>query len=322
MSRHSSETTPELRIHQTAFSGDIDHTVMTGGTLDIRKIIEILSETPQLYIDKIALPIDHQPGTHPIHKGMHTLEHTMAYAGGLRDHLQELTKSQVSGAHVLDISPFVHEDGRLGFRLVSAARINPGDLAQAIYGALRSSEQTLLAKNQPIPFATPEQCGQFTFHDRAAALRIIEESRNNFAILPQEQVDLEGQFVSVADLRLLKPELRDSQDQSFLTPDNSYALADQMEHQFTTQWQELGLEGRPAVNVGTYGCMTGHYVIMGSNRNPVAEKSALESQQHIVFTRVLNHLLQEGRAVQPQEVALALNLIAQYSPGIFTQALL
>src|SRR5579859_1661859 len=131
-------SSPDLIIHKNAFSADIDHTKMTGGTLDIRKVVEILRTEPVMHPQVVLFPVEITPGKNDVHKGMHTLEHGLAYKGGLRDEMVTLTSGKMDRNTLLDISPYVHRDGRMGFRILSLASLDPSLFQTAMQRALNS----------------------------------------------------------------------------------------------------------------------------------------------------------------------------------------
>ncbi len=105
-----------------------------------------------------------------------------------------------------------------------------------------------------VPFATAEQCGQFTYHHPAKAQESLQSvDTETMKIVPHSQ-NTAHQKAVVCDLRLLKPKTDENDTRITLDPKFSYYLSQYIEHELPKKMPGT------AVVVGTFGCMTGTYL--------------------------------------------------------------
>lgn len=105
-----------------------------------------------------------------------------------------------------------------------------------------------------VPFATAEQCGQFTYHHPVKAQESLKSvNTETMNIVPHTQ-NTEHQKAVVCDLRLLKPKTNEADTRITLDPKFSYYLSQVIEKELPKRMPGT------AVVVGTFGCMTGTYL--------------------------------------------------------------
>jgi S-ribosylhomocysteine lyase LuxS involved in autoinducer biosynthesis len=309
---------PEIAAHQAVFSSNVDHTKMTGGTFEVRKRLEVVNSPEALMnIYIVKLPFNMATSTEETHKGMHTLEHGLVYAGGVRKKVSQLKNNPIDYNAFVDISPYVDpKDGSLGFRILSLATINPQHLLKIIRNAFEDYK-VHLKRGHVIPFASPEECGQFEFHDRNMAMQMIDQSRNKIAIQKKTPLPF-SKHVAVGDLRLLKPQLSaNPSNQIFLTPDASYTIAQTLETQFGASWQQLGYGDAPQILIGNYGCMTGEYPVVEAP-HPEEDITMYQKKVHAALAHSLAELADKAHDLDVViDAQLALGLIETYSPQVF-----
>lgn len=304
----SQSSYPEIVIKKNAFSADIDHTKMTGGTFDIRKIINVKSDNISIHPLIVLFPNPSTTQEKGIHQAMHTLEHGMAYTGGVRDELVRLSENTLDRNTLIDISPFISENGQVGFRMLSLFDIDRELFETAVKNA-SSSFANFLSTGKEVPFANQEQCGQFRFHDPKTASELVNKWVDQFEFVYPTPT-LFSPTISVADLRLLKPQLNSSSNQLFLTPQNSYLISQKIEELFDQSWQSLGFGKSPKLFVGTYGCMTGMYVTS-------EYFDGIDHKLHIAIARILLSLYSTATTSLKTELEQITGLIATHSPKIF-----
>ena len=252
-------------INAGLHSSEKDHTVMTGGTLTIDKYIE--SDSPMniytyaLHLFGAPTTIDYQH----FHAGMHTNEHLLAYTpdtGSLRASLKNLLPD-LDTKMILDVSPYEFEDGTYGFRITSLVELDETTLTEATKASIDTAINYLDAVKaghgdprgfRDIPFATPEQCGQFTYHHPEKAQEILKMVNRNTLNIQANTQTTEHQKAVVCDLRLLKPKTDEADTRITLDPKFSYFLSQTIEHELPKKMPGT------AVVVGTFGCMTGTYL--------------------------------------------------------------
>lgn len=238
---------------------------MTGGTLSVDK--KVHSEKP-LQIHTYALHLFDVPeDIHytDFHQGMHTNEHLLAYTpdtGSLRASLAEIIP-WLDTKMVLDVSPFEFEDRSYGFRITSLVELDAQTLKKAtkisVDKAIGYLEQVKAGDGDTkwfkgIPFATAEQCGQFTYHHPEKAQETLRMVNTGIMRITGNTQNTEHQKAVVCDLRLLKPKTDENDDCITLDPKFSYYLSKKIEHELPQR-----IPGT-AVVVGTFGCMTGTYL--------------------------------------------------------------
>lgn len=299
---------PRIDITKNAFSADIDHAKMTGGTFDIRKIIKVDADQISIRPLIVLFPDPKTSEEKSIHQAMHTLEHGMAYTGGVRDELVRLSNNTLDRNTLIDISPFISVEGKIGFRMLSLFDIDKGIFETAVKNA-SSTFAIFLSTGAAVPFANQEQCGQFRFHDPQKASTLVKKWVDQFEFVYPTPIPFSSN-ISVADLRLLKPQLSNTTNQLFLTPQNSYFISQKVEEFFNQSWQSLGYDTPPKLFVGTYGCMTGMYVTSEYTEG-------IEDKIHTTITRILLSLYATATASLKVELEQITQLIATNSPQIF-----
>lgn len=244
----------EMSVNQ--FSADRDHETMTGGTLDPVKIIKVLETQYSLFVYHIVMgPFETNP---EFHRGSHTLEHYIAYSGGLRDQVKALG-ADIDSKSILDISPEMYGDA-YAIKVSSLTKFDEGQL-ESVFGKAIELIIPQLENTEVIPFATARQCGQYTYHSKPEALNIANIGKN-FSINLEEKDFSNMPYINVCDFRQLKPKLTEGTTevgQHFLDPHVSHTLWNFADH----HWGELWIDDIK-ISTGVYGCMTGQYVIIAS----------------------------------------------------------
>ena len=267
----------EMSVNQ--FSADRDHETMTWGTLDPVKILKVLTQNYTLFVYHIRLeeyfPFD------VFHMGSHTLEHYLAYSWGIRDQIKSISQTLwlwIDSKSILDISPEKRGEN-YSIKISTLSDFWDGKiLLDATQKALELIKP-LLIDGSEIPFANARQCGQYTYHNKKAALGIIEHSSLALEVEPK---DFSGkQYINVCDFRQLKPKLSTEDNQYFLDPDVSHTLGNYID----THWKSLSMTDIE-VSIGVYGCMTGQYVIIASEQE--IDKKILDRVHGGLIKLILN----------------------------------
>lgn len=242
------------KIEKFAVSKNKDHTIMTGGTLTIDKVVT--SETnlkPFVYFFTISED-QNEINSDDFHKGIHSIEHSFAFemdSGSIRAHYNKVTGEDSD--FIVDISPYIKDENSLGFRITSFIELDIPKLEEAIKNGLESMK-IYFENDNAVPFSTPEECGQYNFHSGKLALGIINDI-NTIKVLeisaPQDSTEINW---IVGDLRLLKPRPENDFDHYVFPPLVSHKLSDIIEKNFNTNYDNY-------LQLGTFGCMTGSYLI-------------------------------------------------------------
>jgi len=307
-----------LTIEKGHHSSKKDHTLMTGGTLTLDKVISSDTAFPLHYY---YVPLETaSTELSQFHQGVHSLEHMLAYSpesGSIRYQLSQLS-SRITGNEVLDISPYRTLDERYGFRITSAITLPSTVLDSAIHNGLYNAS-SYLQTHADIPFATAEQCGQYNFHSNEAAQHIAQAMLTKNVTskeLPQVIPSDSSKEYYVCDLRLLKPRLEGNEDQITLNPEASYMISNYLERNLHRFFQ-LGYA--PSFCVGTFGCMTGMYLAISNNTElPSHEFLPL---LHICITSTLAAFIDESaNETVISNTVLSLAHIAKYNPNIYKSA--
>jgi S-ribosylhomocysteine lyase LuxS involved in autoinducer biosynthesis len=224
-----------------------------------------------------------------------------------------VSQGSIDGKQLLDCSPFLH-NGILGFRLTFLADVEREILREAVLQGL-SQAKAFLSANLP-PFSTAKECGQYDFHSSATACDLIDEAVHRGCHVE----DLERivgyadmQLLYVADLRLIKP--RPLHDLAYRTLDPlvSHSLSQHLE----TALRKAGY----VVVLGTFGCMTGMYLLVGGRSDVLSE--AYMRHIHTEITVEFLHLT-SASSTSP-EVASAARSATEYirtnAPGVYAAAL-
>lgn len=339
----SSPSTPSVTVELLAkHSSGKDHLVMTGGTLTADK--RVTGSTP-LLLQQDFFPVTTLVATRPgpardrLFAGIHSIEHALASpeGGDLRARIAEASGlGREYAARLIDMSPYIPgllETGvaaglPLGFRstfvLLSAA--GPGDggsvsggadttgplAAQTLLAAYRSALEAIRAKFQagePVPFSTPEACGQYNLHSAQAALELIEPA----LAATRSPTDLVESFAEtgaselyVCDLRLVKPRLPGAFEQPVLDLLGGHLLSQQIE------------QDAPNLTAGNFGCSTGEYLMVA---NP--QRLELDRLLHRAHREVAGTLAESGSytgtdpllRAAAADARLSLEHIERYSPA-------
>ncbi|MFA5895212.1 MAG: S-ribosylhomocysteine lyase [Candidatus Shapirobacteria bacterium] len=302
---------PKIEIVKNAFSADIDHRVMSGGTFDIRKIVKVDSESVTIHPLIVVFPDPQTSQETHIHQAIHTLEHGLAYTGGVRDELVSISQNAIDRNTLIDISPFQSESGQIGFRMLALFDIDHSLFETAVKKAAINFAKSLSLTGE-VPFANERQCGQFRFHDSQLATKLVDQWAEKFEFKYPTPVPFSS-LISVADLRLLKPQLSSVNNQQFLTPQNSYYISQKIEELFDQSWQSLGFGKTPKIFVGTYGCMTGMYLTS-------EYVEGIDDKLHTAIARILLSLYATATSSLKTELEQITQLIASNSPQIFDVA--
>ena len=254
-----------IQINAGLHSSEKDHKIMTGGTLTIDKHVE--SDTP-LTIYTYALHLfgtPHKEEYDAFHAGMHTNEHLLAYTpdtGSLRASLKDIIP-ELDTKMILDVSPFEFKDENYGFRITSLIPLEKGVLEKATHASVNKAIaylDTVKAGHgdanwfHGIPFATAEQCGQFTYHNPEKAQESLKTVNTCDVQIDTNALNTVHRKAVVCDLRLLKPKTDAADTRITLDPKFSYHLSQIIEENLPRKMPGT------AVVVGTFGCMTGTYL--------------------------------------------------------------
>jgi len=270
-------TAAEITVELLAkHSSGKDHLAMTGGTLGADK--RVSGSTPlRLQHDFFPVATVHPAAPGPardrLFAGIHSIEHALASpdGGDLRARIAEATGAGPGfAARLIDMSPYIpglldSADGEglpLGFRSTfvtledSPAGQEAGPLAIAtLLAAYRAALEVIRQKFQagePVPFSTPESCGQYNLHSAEAALELIDAALAEPAADGIEETFAEtgATRLYVCDLRLVKPRLPDAFDQQVLDLLGGHLISQQIE------------SDSPALTAGNFGCSTGEYLMV------------------------------------------------------------
>lgn len=301
-------------IEQFATSAAKNHELLTGGTLSVDKIYRMEEERPVTLCTSF-LEVTESLEEEEVHRGMHSLEHALAYSkqtGSIRSTLQLVSSGAIDGKQLLDCSPYIYE-GALGFRLTLLEDVDKEALQEAVSQGLLQAKNYLTAN--PPPFSTARECGQYNFHSAETAVALIQEALKrgtHIIALERFQGSATVQRLYVADLRLVKPRPLNDFEHRTLSPLGSHVLSQKV---------ETALRKASYVAVlGTFGCMTGMYLLVGANGEVPLEE--FMQQLHQAIAGELLHLASD-RTTEPEVISaaqLALEYIKQYAPDIYRSA--
>ena len=307
-----------------------DHIAMTGGTLGADK--RVTGPAP-LRLQHDFFPVTTVDPAEPgaardrLFSGIHSIEHALASpdGGDLRAQVARVTQlGPEFAARLIDMSPYIpgllhaaHAQGLpLGFRSTFVTLDADGtdgalpteQLLLAYRAALELIREKFLA-GEPVPFSTPEACGQYNLHSAEAALELIEVALAAAQIaqqLTETFAATNATELYVCDLRLVKPRLPGDFDQQVLDLLGGHLLSQRIE--------------ADAVNLtaGNFGCSTGEYLMVA---NPEGlDQDALLARAHREVAGTLAELgsytgsdpLRHAAAV---DARLSLEHIEKYSPA-------
>ncbi|HEX4789111.1 MAG TPA: hypothetical protein VH372_11655 [Actinospica sp.] len=270
-----------------------DHLAMTGGTLGADKRI---SGSAPLRLQQDFFPVTTVVAAEPgperdrLFAGIHSIEHALASpdGGDLRARVAEASGLGAEyAARLIDMSPYLPgllETASaaglpLGFRSTfvlldgAGAQEAAGPLpTRTLLTAYRAALAVIREKFQagePVPFSTPEACGQYDLHSAQAALELIEPAlaaASSAADLVESFADTGARELYVCDLRLVKPRLPEAFDQQVLDLLGGHLLSQQIE------------QDAPNLTAGNFGCSTGEYLMVANPQG--LERAALLARAH------------------------------------------
>lgn len=310
-----------------------DHIAMTGGTLGADKRVTgpgLLSLQHDFFPVTTVEPAGPGPARDRLFSGIHSIEHALASpdGGDLRAQIAEATGAGAEYAkRLIDMSPYIpgllHAREAaglpLGFRstfvtLADAAAedvdgpLAAGRLPAAYRSALEAIRKRFLA-GEPVPFSTPEVCGQYNLHSAEAALELIElalEAAQSPANLAESLVPAGAAQLYVCDLRLVKPRLPGAFDQQVLDLLGGHLISQQIE-----------ADGRN-LTAGNFGCSTGEYLMVA---NPEGlDQDELLARTHREVAGTLAELgaytgNEQVRRAAAEDARFSLEHIERYSPA-------
>jgi S-ribosylhomocysteine lyase LuxS involved in autoinducer biosynthesis len=329
-----SETVESIRVELLSkHSSGKDHIAMTGGTLGADKRI---NGPRPLRLQHDFFPVTKVDPAEPgaardrLFSGIHSIEHALASpdGGDLRAQIARVTRTGPEfAARLIDMSPYIPglldaTDAQglpLGFRSTFVAldgeskddregRLPAGPLLLAYRAALELIREKFLA-GEPVPFSTPEACGQYNLHSPEAALELIELALTA-AQTPEQLTETftatNATELYVCDLRLVKPRLPGAFDQEVLDLLGGHLLSQRIE--------------ADAVNLtaGNFGCSTGEYLMVANPER--LDQAALLARAH---REVAGTLAESGSYTGPValrhaaavDARFSLEQIEKYSPA-------
>ena len=309
-----------------------DHVAMTGGTLGADK--RVTGPGPlRLQHDFFPVttvdPAEPGAGRDRLFAGIHSIEHALASpdGGDLRARIAQVTGlGPQFAARLIDMSPYIpglldaHEAAGLplGFRstfvTLDAARDGAGgplptdQLLQAYRLALELIRKKFLA-GEPVPFSTPEACGQYNLHSAEAALELIEIGLAAVGA-PRAVTEtfrpIDAAELYVCDLRLVKPRLAGAFDQQVLDPLGGHLLSQRIE--------DNGVN----LTAGNFGCSTGEY-LMVANPERLGQRELLDQAHREVAATLAESGSYTGtnrlRRASAEDARFSLEHIEKYSPA-------
>ena len=326
----TTSATPYIRVEPLSeHSSGKDHLAMTGGTLGADK--RITASGPLLLQQdffgvSVVRPAQPGPARDRLFSGIHSIEHALASpdGGDLRARVAEASGLGAQyAARLIDMSPYIPglidaEDAEglpLGFRstfvLLAGEAADGGavdgavtgplpteTLAAAYRAALEVIRERFLA-GEPVPFSTPESCGQYNLHSAAAALELIEPAlaaANSAREIAESFVRTGAHELYVCDLRLVKPRLPEAFDQQVLDLLGGHLLSQEIE------------QDAPNLTAGNFGCSTGEYLMVA---NPDGlERGELLARAH---REVAGTLAESGSYTGPVALRRAAAADARFS---------
>lgn len=273
-------STPSIQVEMLAkHSSGKDHIAMTGGTLAADK--RITGSVPlRLQHDffPVTAVVTAEPGPERdrLFAGIHSIEHALAspVGGDLRARLAEASGAGPEfAARLIDMSPYIPgllyaADATglpLGFRstFVTLEVAVPGEQAgpvatETLLSAYRAALEVIRQRFQagePVPFSTPEACGQYNLHSAEAALELIEVALKAVpgpASVAESFAATAATELYVCDLRLVKPRLPEAFDQQVLDLLGGHLISQQIEEEAAN------------LTAGNFGCSTGEYLMVAN----------------------------------------------------------
>jgi S-ribosylhomocysteine lyase LuxS involved in autoinducer biosynthesis len=323
------EITVELLAKHSAGK---DHLAMTGGTLGADK--RVTGSVPlRLQHDffPVTTLVPSEPGAarDRLFSGIHSIEHALASpdGGDLRARIAEATGAGAGhAARLIDMSPYIPglldaasaEGLPLGFRstFVTLDGHPAGDefgplptaTLLAAYRAALTVIRTRFLAGEPVPFSTPESCGQYNLHSAEAALELIEpvlERAGSADGVEESFAETGARQLYVCDLRLVKPRLPGALEQQVLDLLGGHVLSQRIE------------ADTPALTAGNFGCSTGEY-LMAANPAQLPQAELLRSAHQVVAGTLAEAGAYTGsepvRAAAARDARFSLEHIERYAP--------
>jgi S-ribosylhomocysteine lyase LuxS involved in autoinducer biosynthesis len=281
--------TPYIQVEMLSkHSSGKDHLAMTGGTLSTDKRISAsgpLALQHDFFGVSVVHPAKPGPERDRLFSGIHSIEHALASpdGGDLRARIAEASGlGPQYAARLIDMSPYIPglidaEDAQglpLGFRSTFVLLAGDGDdgagrraeadgitgplPAETLVAAYRAALEVIrerLRAGEPVPFSTPESCGQYNLHSAEAALELIEPALAAVASagdVTESFARTGASELYVCDLRLVKPRLPGAFDQQVLDLLGSHLLSQEIE------------QDAPNLTAGNFGCSTGEYLMVAN----------------------------------------------------------
>ena len=258
-------------IHLWLHSSEKDHTVMTWGTLKVDKEVSF-QDISKTYIYTVKLFSSDNFICEDFHKWIHVIEHLLAYSKdtwSVRSSISSVLED-FDGKWILDVSPCYISDSIYWFKITSLVHVTPEQLYQAFILSLNNAALYLESSHenfengttyQNIPFASPEQCGQYNYHCRDTAVKLLKNHiLNSQSQITEKIISDEMQKILVCDLRLLKPKLKGRDDMIMFTPKLSYTISQEIEEKLPE------IIDKNIVIVWTFWCMTGMYLCVSADK--------------------------------------------------------
>jgi S-ribosylhomocysteine lyase LuxS involved in autoinducer biosynthesis len=321
--------TEPIRVELLAkHSSGKDHIAMTGGTLGADK--RVTGPGPlRLQHDFFPVttvdPAEPGAGRDRLFAGIHSIEHALASpdGGDLRARLAEASgHGPEFAARLIDMSPYIPglldaADAAglpLGFRSTfvltgeAEQELPTGTLLAAYRAALEVIREKFRA-GEPVPFSTPEACGQYDLHSAESALELIElglAAAASAGRVTETYAETGAAELYVCDLRLVKPRLPRAHDQRVLDLLGGHLLSQRIEHDGVN------------LTAGNFGCSTGEYLMVG---NP--EGLGQDAVLHQAHREVAATLAESGsytgtdplRRAAALDARFSLEQIERYTPG-------
>jgi S-ribosylhomocysteine lyase LuxS involved in autoinducer biosynthesis len=309
-----------------------DHLAMTGGTLGADKRVSgpgPLRLQHDFFPVTTVDPAEPGAGRDRLFSGIHSIEHALASpdGGDLRAQIARVTGlGPQFAARLIDMSPYIpgllKATGAaglpLGFRSSFVTPDGDADgeggplptdqLIEAYRLALRLIREKFRA-GEPVPFATPEACGQYNLHSPEVALELIEiglEAVATAGAVTEAFRPIDAAELYVCDLRLVKPRLPGAFDQQVLDLLGGHLLSQRVE--------EFGVN----LTAGNFGCSTGEY-LMVANPEGLGRQELLDQAHREVAAALAESGSYTGsdalRRAAAVDARFSLEHIEKYSPA-------
>jgi len=314
---------PAIRVELLSkHSSGKDHIAMTGGTLGADKRI---TAAGPLRLQHDFFPVTTVDPAEPgaardrLFSGIHSIEHALASpdGGDLRAQVARVTGAGPElAARLIDMSPYIPglldaADAQglpLGFRstFVALDGVATGPesplptylLLDAYRAALELIREKFLA-GEPVPFSTPEECGQYNLHSAEAALELIElalAAAGGAEWVDESFTETGAAELYVCDLRLVKPRLPGAFDQQVLDLLGGHLLSQRIE------------DDAVSLTAGNFGCSTGEYLMVANPER--LDQAALLARAH---REVAATLAESGSYTGPNPLRRAAAVDARFS---------